>query len=406
MVVTEYVIGKLPTIDYDGAIGIELRGSSSQFYFDKKNYGIETRDETGADLDVSILGFPEEEDWVLHGPYSDKTLLRNTLMFDIGQEFGRYASRWEYVEVFLNNEYMGVYALLEKIKRDNNRVDIANLRDVDNEGEELTGGYIIKIDKTNGEHEDNPGAYNLYTDNMSFISNHGSAVNKAKHHFIYHRPKSTEITDQQKTYIQIYVSNFENALAGDNFKDELLGYRNFIDVDSFVDYFLATEISGNVDGFRLSTFLVKDKNDKLAMGPLWDYNLSFGNADYCDGWEYNLWIYRSSERCGSDADSFPVPFWWYRLLEDEYFTGLVKARWNNLRDTALSNNSLEQKIDEKVNYLISTGAADRNFSRWDTLGTYIWPNYLIGNTYDDEINNLKSWLENRVAWLDAEIENM
>jgi len=403
MRITEYFIGELPISDYQGAIGIEYRGSSSQYYYDKKNYGLETRDNEGNDLDVSLLGFPEEEDWVLHGPFGDKSLMRNTLMFDIADTFGRYRSQWRYLELYIDGEYMGLYVLLEKIKRDESRVDIATLKDTDNEGEELTGGYIIKLDKTNGEHDD-PAAWNLYTANMSFTSEHGSGINSSFHHFIYHYPKSSKISEAQKTYIQNYVHAFEDALAGDMFKDEELGYRNYLDVDSFVDYFIATEISGNVDAFSLSTFLQKDKNGKLAMGPLWDFNLAFGNADYCFGWQYDVWLYRSEERC--EGGDFATPFWWYRLLEDEYFVALVKARWQQLRSDALSDAALEIKIAEKSTYLISSGAAERNFERWDVLGMYIWPNYNVGFTYEEEVEYLADWLTNRMAWLDVEIENL
>lgn len=404
MKVTEYVIGELPLIDYDGFIGVEYRGSSSQFYYAKKNFGVETRDSEGADLDASILGFPEEEDWVLHGPFGDKSLLRNTLMFDVAQAFGRYTSRWKYAEVYINNQYQGLYVLLEKIKRNKNRVDISKLKDTDIEGEELTGGYIVKLDKTDGEHPDNPSAYNLYTDDMSFISNYGAGVGSSEHHFIYNYPKPKNITSEQKIYIQSYVHAFEDALAGNDFKDETLGYRNFIDIDSFVDYFIATEISGNVDGFRLSTYLSKDKNKKLAMGPLWDYNLAFGNANYCGGNEYGHWIHKSEDIC--EGGVFGVPFWWNRLMEDPYFTNLVKIRWTALRNNSLSDNSISGLISEKSNYLKTTGAADRNFNRWNILGIYVWPNNYIGMTYDDEVAYVDSWLMGRLAWLDTEIENL
>lgn len=404
MKVTEYVIGELPLIDYDGFIGVEYRGSSSQFYYEKKNFGIETRDSEDADLDVSILGFPEEEDWVLHGPYGDKSLLRNALMFDMSQAFGRYTSRWRYVEVYVNDAYQGLYVLLEKIKRNKNRVDISKLKDTDIEGEELTGGYIIKLDKTDGEHPDNPSAYNLYTDDMSFISNYGAGMGSSEHHFIYNYPKPRNIKSEQKSYIQSYVHAFEDALAGDDFKNETLGYRNFIDVDSFVDYFIATEISGNVDGFRLSTYLSKNKNEKLAMGPLWDYNLAFGNADYCSGGEYNHWVHQSEAIC--EGGVFGVPFWWNRLMEDSYFTNLVKTRWTELRSDGLSNNTVENLINEKSSYLKLTGAAAKNFNRWDILGIYIWPNNYIGMTYDDEVAYVNSWLMSRLEWLDTEINNL
>ncbi|WP_438864631.1 CotH kinase family protein [Neptunicella sp.] len=174
MKITDYQIGELPIVDYDGQIGVEYRGSSSQYYYDKKSYGIELRDSDNNDLNASILGLPEEEDWVLNGPYGDKTLIRNALMFDMAQAFGRYSSRYKFVELYINQQYNGVYVLLEKIKRDAARVDINKLKDDENDGEDVTGGYILKLDKTDGEHADNPSAYDLYTDDMSFISQIGS----------------------------------------------------------------------------------------------------------------------------------------------------------------------------------------------------------------------------------------
>ncbi|NQU86945.1 MAG: CotH kinase family protein, partial [Mariniphaga sp.] len=135
---------------YDGNIAIEVRGSSSQM-FEKKSYGLELRDEAWADMDASLLGMPEEEDWILYGPYMDKSLLRNVVTFTLDATLGHYSPKCRYVELVLNNEYKGLYVLMEKVKRDKNRVNIARLRMEDTEGEELTGGYIFKLDKSTGE---------------------------------------------------------------------------------------------------------------------------------------------------------------------------------------------------------------------------------------------------------------
>ena len=139
-----------PYNNYNGKIGIEIRGSSSQS-FPKKQYAVETRDSLGEDLDVSLLGFPEESDWILFAPYNDKSLMRDVLIYKLASDMGRYASRSKYCEVVLNNEYVGVYVLLEKVKRDNDRVNIKKLEPTDITGDAITGGYIIKIDKTDGE---------------------------------------------------------------------------------------------------------------------------------------------------------------------------------------------------------------------------------------------------------------
>jgi len=126
-------------------IGIEIRGSSSQF-FDKKSYGFETWDEEGEDLNVSLAGYPEEEDWILYGPYSDKSLIRNVLIYNLSNQIGRYATKTKLYNLTINNEFLGVYVLMEKIKRDKNRVDISK-----NKSEDISGGYIIKIDKPTGD---------------------------------------------------------------------------------------------------------------------------------------------------------------------------------------------------------------------------------------------------------------
>ncbi|MBC3766071.1 CotH kinase family protein [Neptunicella marina] len=404
MKVTTYTIGEQASVELDTHIGVEYRGSSSQGIYQKKGYGIETRDEAGEDLSVALLGFPEEEDWVLHGPYGDKSLIRNALMYDLATAFERYVSRYQFVEVYVEEQYQGLYVLLERVKRDSDRIDINKLKEDENEGEDVTGGYILKIDKTTGEHEDNPGAEALFTDDISFISNYGNEVNNSVPHFLYHYPKPEDITSEQKAYIQDYINQFETALDGEQFKDEASGYRHFIQVDSFVDYFLATELSGNIDGYRLSTYLYKDKNAKLSMGPLWDYNLAFGNADYCNGAATDIWIYRSEERC--DGGAFPVPFWWGKLLQDPYFVGLVKTRWNQLRESSLSDEMIDSRIQELSDQLARTGAVSKNFERWDVLGEYVWPNYYVGQTYNDELNYLTQWLENRLVWLDSEINQL
>ena len=130
---------------YNGYIGIEIRGSSSQS-FPKKQYGVETRDSLGEDLKVSLLGFPEETDWILSAPYNDKTLMRDPVTYKLSNEIGRYASRSRYCEVIINGDYKGVYILFEKIKRDKNRVDVKKISESDTTGDALTGGYIIKIE--------------------------------------------------------------------------------------------------------------------------------------------------------------------------------------------------------------------------------------------------------------------
>jgi len=385
-------------VSYEGAIGIEFRGASSQALFPKKSYGFETRDENNEDLNVSLLNLPEEEDWILYAPYSDKSLLRNVLIYDLSRDINMYASRTEFVELTVNDTYRGVYVFMEKLKRDTNRIAINKLNDDENTGEDLTGGYILKIDKTEGN--------NLgegYNDLNSFTSTFLplNAASGQEINFLYEYPDAEDITSEQKTYISNYMSDFENALASDDFKDPITGYQAYIDVPSFIDFFLLNELSHNVDGYRLSTYMHKDKNEKLKMGPIWDFNLAFGNANYCGGDASNTWAYKFNDRCSDDF--WLVPFWWERLLEDPAFVDQLKERWNVLRGSFFSEVLIMDKIDVYVKTLIETNALSSNFIEWPVLGQWVWPNSFVGNTYSEETGYLKIWISNRLSWLDTNI---
>lgn len=378
---------------YFGTIGIEIRGSSSQL-FPKKSFGFETWDSEGNDIDVSLLEMPEEEDWILNGPYSDKTLVRNVLIYDLARDMNHYASRTKFIELNINDQYNGVYVFMEKLKRDSGRIDINKLKVDENEGEDLTGGYIIKIDKSDQEG---------YTDQNSFNSNYGASIDQTGNpiRFLYNYPDAEDITEPQKTYISTYISDFENALASDNFANQDTGYASFIEVDSFIDFFILNEISNNVDGYRISTYMHKDKNKKLKMGPIWDFNLAFGNADYCSGGEANVWAYKFNERCPDDF--WFVPFWWNRLLEDPAFVDRLKTRWTSLRTEVLSDASILGKVDGYTTTLNDAEANTSNFEKWPILGTYVWPNAFVGQNYSEEITYLTNWITSRTAWLDSEI---
>lgn len=146
-------------VRFDGHIGIEYRGATSQDLFLKKSYGIETWDENQDDVDVELLWFPEEEDWILFGPYSDKTLIRNAFTMRLARDMGHYASRTRFAEVYLDDDYLGVYVFMEEIKNDDVRLDLSGLDPDVNGPEEITGGYILKIDKTAGDPVDGDATY-------------------------------------------------------------------------------------------------------------------------------------------------------------------------------------------------------------------------------------------------------
>jgi len=371
--------------DYSGIIGIEIRGQTSAS-FPKKSYTIETRDDFGEDLKASLLGMPEESDWVLHAPYSDKTLMRNALTYHFGREMGSWAPRFKYCEVYLNRDYQGIYLLMEKIKRDGDRVDVEKTLPDHNSGDSLTGGYIIRADKLDGltAWEDFFYAYPKYT-----------YPNSRLYYFTYYYPEADKITTNQQNYIQSFMYNAESALNSPDFKDAVKGYPNFMDPNSFADFQIMNELGNNVDGYKISTYFYKDadsKDGRLHAGPLWDFNLCYGNVDYANArYMTNTWLYKDL--------NWGVLHWWARLMEDENYSSNLKTRYSFFRNTKLSNEMVFGFIDETAAYLGE--AIDRNFVRWPILGQHIWPNNFVGNTYAEEISFLKSWMDDRFAFLDA-----
>jgi hypothetical protein len=380
-----------PFNHYNGKIGIEIRGQSSQS-FPMKSYGFELRDNSGNSQDKSLFGLPKESDWILYAPYTDKTLMRNFLAYTMSREMGRWAANCRFVEVVVNGDYKGIYVFMEKIKRNSGRVNIAKIATTDVTGDAVTGGYIFSLDK-------GPDAW------FSSYATPGS-TNGARRQFSYVYPKLENIVQAQKDYIKSYVDSFENALAGAQFQDPVNGVRRFADMASFVDYLVVNEVSRNVDGYRLSAYFYKDrnsKNPKIIAGPVWDYDLAFRNADYCDGWKTTGWAYDFNSVCPGDGAGL-IPFWWNRFKGDTAFNSLLRCRWKQLRNTSLSETRLYTLIDSVFN-LVSE-ARTRHFQRWPVLGQYIWPNPTpIATSYEQEIVFLKSWLHERLAWIDANIPN-
>lgn len=369
---------------HSGYMGIETRGSSSQG-FPKKSFGFETRDEFGDDEAIELLGLPEEEDWILYAPYTDKSLLRDALTYELGRRTGHYAPRTVFVELILNGDYHGIYCLEEKIKRDKNRVNITKLDPEDVIGDEITGGYMLKIDR-----DDGPGTY--------FVSNYkGTDINQ-EIRVVLEDPEGEDLVPEQLNYIQGYFNAFEDALYGSDFADDALGYRRYINLESFVDFFLVNELGHNVDGYRLSSFFYKDRNSKdstFHMGPLWDFNLAYGNVNYCASERTEGWAFEDSGSCGN------TPLWWERMLQDTVFVNAIRCRMNELRENVLHPDTILQYLDEQASSF--ENAYQRNYERWPILGVYIWPNWFIGSTYTEEVDFMKTWVQQRLVWLDENL---
>ena len=373
-------ITDLPAMN--GKIIINIRGSSSQG-FPKKGYGFHILEEDESNRKVSLLGMPKEHNWVLHGPYSDKTLMRNAYSYELSNDIGQYSPRTRFIELFMHTgsgplrkeHYHGVYVLTERIKIAPGRVEIEDLEPHHNAYPEITGGYIFKKDRLN------PGETGLYT-------NRGS-------HFAFVRPNEQNITTAQWSYLKNYLDSLESVLFSNDFNDPQTGYHTFIDARSFIDMHLITELTKEIDGYRLSTFFYKDRNGKVHLGPLWDFNLSLGNANYLEGWNPQGWYYPLI------SENQYMHGWFNRLFLDDSFEDQYNRRYRNLRQTAFSNGHMLGKVTEYYNLL--NEAQERNYERWDILGKYIWPNWYIGQTWDDEVFWMMDWIEARLAWMDTQL---
>ncbi|PHN01571.1 CotH kinase family protein [Flavilitoribacter nigricans] len=403
-------------------IGIEYRGSTSFRLSDKKSFGLETWNAAGEDTDVAFFDFPAEEDWILNGHIvslgdrriQDRTLMYHYLGYQLFRNMGRYASRCRFVELEINGVYEGVYVFMEKLKRDGDRIAVKSLGPADNDPSSITGGYILKIDKTSGGdlglqkpleyYADNWADDATYREEFSFRSRYDitgqplsfepygppyHANQYLETYFLYEYPDAEDVSAEQKAYIQDYIHQFETALLEDDFSTELRTYTDYIDLSSFVDYFLINELCRNVDAYRLSTYMHKDRGEKLKMGPVWDLNIGYDTGDRIpwDDWVINYNQYVSS-------DAWMMPFWWTRLLEDPVFRQAVKERWAELRGGVLSTTALLDLVDQTASYLVSNGGIARNYTRWDIGGQI---------NYDGAIRSLKNFLELRSQWMDGEI---
>ena len=375
-----------PFNEYNGKIGIEYRGNYS-LSLPQKPFSIELRDLTGNSIDSSLIGMPEENDWLLIANYNDKSFARNAIPYETFGEMGNYSVRYRHVDVILDNEYQGIYLLTEKIKRDSNRVDISKLEPFETFGQDATGGYMLKIDYWNNS--------DSWQSNFSPINNPGLDV-----HFVYYYPKPDEIVIQQQFYIQGFMNEFETALYSSNFENELTGYRKYISVPTFIDYLIANEVARNRDGFKKSRFLYKDKDHadgtyrKLKAGPVWDFDWAYkdidANSEDGSGFMHEI-----------NGEDVNTPGWYIRLLQDPSFANQLKCRYVNLRNTILNESYIFAKIDSIA--LKLNESQEWHYDTWGHLGaaTGTPEQQAPSQTYTAEVQRLKDWVSRRFDWLDA-----
>lgn len=429
-------------------IGIKVRGQSSAL-FPKPGYSVEVRDSAGEGIDVAMLGLPPADDWVFHGPYVDKSMMRNSLAHWLFRQAGRYSPRTMHFDLYINGVYRGVYVLIEKIKRGKYRVDVSKLKEEDISGDDVTGGYIWAFDKT-GTNTGGAGSGSVNAE--GFGTSDGLNV-------ILHYPKKENIKKEQEDYLKKYLNDLEGLFKNGKNGD---GYENFVDVGSAVDYVLHQEVTNNADSYWCSFFLHKPKDSKggkVTLGPPWDFNLAMSNGSTPEGQNNNNggwgggfggmggaggfgssgttgWQIENSSKQIADGNggggmwggfggsSLKAPRWLTSMWKNQNYQSELKKRWAELRSGVWHTKTMDAYLDSMKVYL--KNAATRNFERWPNLGKASGQNdadpqpmkycnqsggggfgMAMGGynatTWDGEVEHLRKKMKERMAWMDEQL---
>lgn len=360
--------------DGQAPITIKYRGASSYSQFDKMQYRIKFYKKEGSSKakDYELLGMGSNSEWVLNGPFLDKTLLRNRLVYGLGREIFEWAPDSRYVELFVDGKYQGVYLAVEPVTNGESRLRLSEFGLLSGETP-----YIVKRDRV-GTEEDPLEVYGKYS-------------GKTNNDLYIEYPTSGRLTEEQRSWIEKDISAFEEVLYGDDFADPETGYAAYIDVDDFVDYVILNEVFMNYDAGNLSTYVYKELGGKLQIA-IWDYNNCLDN--------YQWFAQDFSEFCMTGNA------WFSRLLEDRSFVEKVVSRYGKLREGVLSQEHIYERI---AAYQAELGdAVGRNFAVW---GYSFGLNLLTGEnrdleSYEEAMEQLYTALDLRFEFLDSHMKDL
>ncbi len=355
---------------------INYRGASSYSEFDKKQYKIKFYDnKLSEEKNVSLAGMGRSSEWVLNGPYLDKTLMRNKLCYDLARELNGWAPDSRFVEVFTDGRYEGVYLAVEAITNGDSRLRLSKFSLLSGEC-----AYIVNRNRLGTEINDleTYGYVNGYTNNTLYLT----------------YPSENKVTVRQRDYIQRDISQFEEILYGEYFTDSNLGYETYIDMDNWVDYFIINEVSMNHDAGNLSTYIYKELGGDLQLA-VWDFNNSFDNYQ---------WFSVTKDEFNTVENS-----WMNRVCQDRVFVDRVVERYKELRKSTFSDEHIQEMIDSYRQQL--GDSAERNFAVW---GYSFEENLLVGDkqdgsprdagSHEEAIEHLENAIHSRLGYLDENID--
>ncbi|MBR5170929.1 MAG: CotH kinase family protein [Muribaculaceae bacterium] len=379
-------------VDYNGYISLRHRGNSTYNNSPKKPYSFRTLAEplkrgSAKKRRVSLLGMPKDNNWALLAPYSDKSMIRDMLTFELARPWMEYVPRGRHCELFVDGIYYGVFVLAEVVSKGRYRLDLNGPGD---SSDELTGDYLMEVDCDDDV---------TYTSKYHPVDSTGKPYTDHYILFQYKSPDRDNLSRAQLHYINSRIDAMEASFAAGN-------YSQYIDVASFIDYQLMMELCHNVDAYRLSGKFYKrrDSDDPRFKMVLWDSDLAYGNAKHRQAWRTDTWMYRNNDIMYKENEVYMVPFWWYVLNNDPKYTAQVKARWAQYRQGNMSDDRLMATVDSLATVLTSHGAEQRNSMAWPRWGVWVWNNYYVATSYADEIAHLKQWLVERIAWMDRQLD--
>lgn len=356
---------------------VRIRGNSSR-YFDKKGYSVRLVTESGENNPQAVMGMDAHHEWVLHGPFLDKTLIRNYVCYNIAGEIMGYAPNVRFCELIINGEYLGLYLCTETVTagKDGARLNVS----VDKKNNTYSG-YVLRLDRGSDTALKNIEPFSLYSERIS-----DGHIN-----IVY--PGTSGLTEEMSENIRQDFSDFEHMLYSFDFDNSKYGYTKVTDVDSFVDYFIINEFTCNHDAGSYSTYIYKGIDNKYRMC-VWDFNNAFDNY----------------QEQAMDTEEFALQecLWYFMLIKDEDFTDAIVRRYRELRKTCLSEEYLYNYIDETVSYL---GAAiDRNYEKWgysfESGNALLRPEARHVASFDEAVGQLKGFISKRGKWMDENIETI
>lgn len=356
------------TLNYNGNIDIKIRGNTSQ-YSPKKPYKIHTFHAFGENNDVSLLGLPPENDWVLNNIAFDPSYIRDYISYGLSAKLGNYAPRCRFCEVVIDGDYKGLYIFTEKMKAGESRIDIKKTNPNAPHCTPDECSYIFKADRDTNQTTwvDYP-YHTPYSDSVVYSIEY---------------PREEEISPEQIEYIRNYYNEFTNKA---NLQNEAIdvGFPAMIDIPSFIDFMIIGEYSSNVDVYQLSTFFHMDMHGKLRAGPIWDYNLTFGNDIQYNRSRYNVWQFSNYNNEGSK--------FWTDLYNNPSYKCYMSKRWHELTDSGqvLSSNRVFDYIDESIAPI--TEAISRDCQRWGKT-----------DHYESNIDSIKTWINKRIEWMTTKL---